>query len=971
MATREPLAGDERAVKRRRTSSGSATSSSATLDSGSPRVDSREDAHVGDKGKGKSRAERLAGFDDEQEPEAPLADTRDRQPHAHDDALAEDDSEEDPCAICLAPIDNKTVVYPCHHGQFCWNCIRAWTDQSRKCPLCLGPIEHLIHNIRSEKDYSTYHLLPLHTLANPSSSSLPPLRSRRPPPASASTPSLPRHALYGKTAQQSLDCPTPRERLEEIALERRKYVYREGLYAKHVASNRYTGFKPFSPQIFTQNTELKARVIKFIRRELQVFPAVDVSFLTTYLISIASQLDLRSPAALRLVSDFLSDADAEHLVHEIVTFARSPFVSLEGYDRFIQYGRPEKRVENETERLMFDETMDGSGQKADQPRFAPHMARRKEEDEEQEHKRRRYSNEQRTRPRSISPPPWSPPRDRRDSFRDQGGRGGGRESGYRRSRGGFEREKEPDWRDRDERYTGSYYRHSDSRKDRRSGYTVFQAAGNDDSVGLDRRTEMRGQDIHRGGGTAMQQEPLRLVQPPVTINDAPRPVPALDLILDREHALGLPSMQQPSCRLLVAPVRQLRPASMREPNALRLHRGNLSFEIRIPESRGDGSGFGSGEATKLEPDGGREKDVPFKPTLSIFGAARRLLGNGNIVTFSNEGKIELQVAGPSTSKMAGDMEQGKGTSHELGPETLEKKEKEKRILEDRYRPVAAAPSLLSRLGPAHAAGAPSTDPTPPLEPRSADASSAPSTPSTALTTAARLKAKLQERLTAEYRQALLQLSSATPNSTNARALADAQRKITNVGSGGGDKVDLRALLQSRLQAEKALAYDSQQRNSAAAAASGLTSTSSHSSTSATYHGAPSKTTFSQATKDLLLLRLEEERMLAQGQNDPWLSVISPAHQARLDDASSLFPAPPANPLAIVKPLPLSVPVTPSSQPKSGSMTTAMSSESSLKAKLLEKRKLAVEEELERRSGQLKEKLMREKLMKQRKAKQPT
>jgi len=53
-------------------------------------------------------------------------------------------------------------------------------------------------------------------------------------------------------------------------LERRKYVYREGLYAKHVASNRYTGFKPFTPQTFANNPEMKAKVIKFIRREVSI-----------------------------------------------------------------------------------------------------------------------------------------------------------------------------------------------------------------------------------------------------------------------------------------------------------------------------------------------------------------------------------------------------------------------------------------------------------------------------------------------------------------------------------------------------------------------------------------------------------------------------------------------------------------------------------------------------------------------------
>lgn len=67
---------------------------------------------------------------------------------------------------------------------------------------------------------------------------------------------------------QGEDETTWREREEERALERRKYVYREGLFAKHIASNRYTGFKPFTPQAFASNPELKSRVIKFIRREV-------------------------------------------------------------------------------------------------------------------------------------------------------------------------------------------------------------------------------------------------------------------------------------------------------------------------------------------------------------------------------------------------------------------------------------------------------------------------------------------------------------------------------------------------------------------------------------------------------------------------------------------------------------------------------------------------------------------------------
>ncbi|SGZ31173.1 BQ5605_C047g12325 [Microbotryum silenes-dioicae] len=266
--------------------------------------------------------------------------------HHHKTDEDDDDDEVEHCAICLSPIHNKTVITPCLHSLFCWECIRAWSDQSRKAKL--------IYNIRSNKDFQTHHLVPLrspststaaedHRLLATSSSRPASSTSHRRP----SVTSLPRHALYGRRNESAtspaagMDEATWREQVNERALERRRFVYRQGLFAKHVASNRYTGFKPFGPDKLNNNT-IKNKVLVFVRRELQVFSSVDVAFLTTYILSIASQLDLRSAAAIRLLADFVPQAQAEHLAHEIVTFARSPFDKLEDYDRFVQYGRPEK-----------------------------------------------------------------------------------------------------------------------------------------------------------------------------------------------------------------------------------------------------------------------------------------------------------------------------------------------------------------------------------------------------------------------------------------------------------------------------------------------------------------------------------------------------------------------------------------------------------------------------------------------------
>lgn len=90
------------------------------------------------------------------------------------ESLYDSDDESLHCAICLSVIDDRTVVQPCCHGKqpyrteiagrpyadfaycidaYCFVCILAWTEQSRRCPLCVANIELLVHNIRSEKDY--------------------------------------------------------------------------------------------------------------------------------------------------------------------------------------------------------------------------------------------------------------------------------------------------------------------------------------------------------------------------------------------------------------------------------------------------------------------------------------------------------------------------------------------------------------------------------------------------------------------------------------------------------------------------------------------------------------------------------------------------------------------------------------------------------------------------------------------------
>ncbi|BGP14391.1 hypothetical protein JCM10213_004513 [Rhodosporidiobolus nylandii] len=929
---------------------------------------------------------RIAGFDDDESDDEDRSRTLDAgsadgQQGPGEDA---DGHEEEHCAICLSPIENKTVVYPCHHGQFCWNCIRAWTDQSRKCPLCLGPIEHLIHNIRSAKDYQTHYLLPLSSLTSSASDLLPPRGNRRP----AVQQALPRHALYGRNRYSSsqrlnegYDDTTWREREEERALERRRYIYREGLYAKHVASNRYTGFKPFTPQTFANNPEMKAKVIKFVRRELQIFPTVDISFLTTYLISIASQLDLRSAAAIRLISDFLSDSDAQHLVHEITTFARSPFTSLEGYDRFVQYGRPEREQPKQKE--LEEMVHDPEELVRHEPRFAQHMEKRRREEDEYE----------RRRPRPPPPMASLPPRPndevrrsaasqdelfrRRNGDRGYGpgpSRGRSRSPGPPPRRGpppGHGRGRyrspspipEPSWRDRDERYTGSYYVSSASRRDyprggagsrgtrRYSDYRPPRSPSRSRSrskARYDSRSpppHLRGNGGRRGYSRSpaprgRNGERSRTRSPSYRSPSARRrsPSPARsDDSRNRSRSPPPPASSRRGRSRSITPTHDRDRSRSRSRDRSPSPPPKQEHDSELDDAISLGVPSSSIAPTPRPATPAQPAEVEaVRPTLSIFGAARRILGNGNVVTLREGGGASMA---PSPRRAGGGGRAGvqiRGKGKGKAPELVAEQEP----YDAHPAPAPASPaakSLLARLG-----GIASSSVASP-------AGSEAGAPEEAVNGAATggseaLRAKLKERLVAEYRQAL---ASRAGGSSSA---APSASSVT-------PKSDLRALLQSRLNAEKALAFDTRSSSSSAL--------SPHAAPFAPTHGVDGRATFSQATRDLLMARLEEERLLALAQasanpaaaagvqyGDEWEEDPTPP------PANVFASGPPTRKLSAAAPSFAPQPVGPAAK---AAPVPAAASESALRAALLAKRQAQVEDELKKRSGELKERLMRRKL----------
>lgn len=154
------------------------------------------------------------------------------------------------------------------------------------------------------------------------------------------------------------------------ALERRRYIYRHELFAKHVGSNRHTQYRPCPTPAHVRHSSDTARRIKlFLKRELSLWPQIDADFLTTYMLSLLQVFTIDADETVRLTSEFLGERTARHVLHELECFLRSGKRKLRFYDAspYLQYPPPraatlKRRRERERERAETapGETEEGS-----------------------------------------------------------------------------------------------------------------------------------------------------------------------------------------------------------------------------------------------------------------------------------------------------------------------------------------------------------------------------------------------------------------------------------------------------------------------------------------------------------------------------------------------------------------------------------------------------------------------------------
>ena len=178
---------------------------------------------------------------------------------------------------------------------------------------------------------------------------------------SSITPSISSHLNHGFFQPRISSWRSRRPQLQvnpDAALQRRKDVYSLRLYSLHVGSNRLSRFRDLTPQVFVHDQELVSRAKKWIRRELQVFQFLksggieeagiarrvdNAEFLLEYIVAILKTVDVKGNQAEDMLQEFLGRDDTRLFLHELKAWLRSPYTTLEDWDRHVQYSNPTTR----------------------------------------------------------------------------------------------------------------------------------------------------------------------------------------------------------------------------------------------------------------------------------------------------------------------------------------------------------------------------------------------------------------------------------------------------------------------------------------------------------------------------------------------------------------------------------------------------------------------------------------------------
>ncbi|EPE26814.1 RING/U-box [Glarea lozoyensis ATCC 20868] len=253
------------------------------------------------------------------------------------------------CVICLDRISELAIAHPCKHESFDYLCLISWFEQRPTCPLCKAEIKTVRYDLKSNGTFKTY-CVPSTKRSEKAATSHNPTHGRFAP--------RPRRPYRSRQQHSSRVVPSADE-----AILRRRYIYRNQLFSLHVGSNRLSRFRELTPELFSTDEELVSRARRWIRRELQVFEFLtpdssmssdrrgnNAEFLLEYIVAILKTVDTQGSGgqAEEMLQEFLGRANTRLFLHEMRAWLRSPYMSLEDWDRNVQYNSLTSAKESQT-----------------------------------------------------------------------------------------------------------------------------------------------------------------------------------------------------------------------------------------------------------------------------------------------------------------------------------------------------------------------------------------------------------------------------------------------------------------------------------------------------------------------------------------------------------------------------------------------------------------------------------------------
>lgn len=260
------------------------------------------------------------------------------------------------CVVCLDALAVPCQLLPCGHRNFHYACVHLWLleSPSRMCPICKASVSRAVHGPADGQQTHEYGPLDM-TLVPPARPNMPPERAVQPPLNTA--------PQFGRARARPRR--TRADRVEPAGLAFRRDVYRHLRYSMHVGSNPVSRYRELMRDSFRHNEELQRRARTFLRRDLRVFswlttPDVDnimphagespqsfqdrrrattVERLLGHILWLLQHFELRGSdgSVEEVVTTHLGRENTRLLLHELHSFLRSPYLTLEDWDRAVQY----------------------------------------------------------------------------------------------------------------------------------------------------------------------------------------------------------------------------------------------------------------------------------------------------------------------------------------------------------------------------------------------------------------------------------------------------------------------------------------------------------------------------------------------------------------------------------------------------------------------------------------------------------